>query len=55
MTDLTEDTTRTVNRHMARLLTKLEQRGVPWRIRMIVKSALVWLRDDLAELTNEWR
>ena len=55
MTDLTEDTTRTVNRHMARLLTNLEEIHTPEIIKHAVKSEMVYLRDDLAELTNEWR
>jgi hypothetical protein len=36
-----------VNRHMARLLDRLEDAGCPEIFRQAVKSELVWLRDDL--------
>ena len=39
-----------VNRHMARLLTNLEQAGCPAVYLAAVKSELVWLRTDLNEL-----
>ena len=38
---------RIVNRHMARLLAGLEEAGCPLIFREAVKSALVWMRDDL--------
>jgi hypothetical protein len=41
-----------VNRHMARLLCKLEEAGCPDIFRDAVKSELVWLRDDLKEMHN---
>jgi len=53
MTDLTEETSRIVNRHMARLLTDLEEAQCPAIIRQAVKSALGWLRKDLTDLTGE--
>ena len=49
MTDTTE-TSAIVNRHMARLLSELEDADCPVLFREAVKSELVWLRDDL---TNE--
>jgi hypothetical protein len=36
-----------LNRHMARLLTNLEQAGCPVLFRNEVKSELVWLRSDI--------
>lgn len=38
-----------VNRHMARLLGDLEDANCPPVYHRIVKSALVWLRDDISE------
>jgi len=46
MNDQTE-TERIVNRHMARLLTELEEAGCASIFREAVKSKLMWLRDDL--------
>ena len=38
-----------INRHMARLLTELEDAGCPVIFREAVKSKLQWLRADLNE------
>jgi hypothetical protein len=38
-----------VNRHMARLLTDLEDAKCPRVYHGIVKGALVWLRSDICE------
>lgn len=38
-----------LNRHMARLLTNLEQAGCPVLFRNEVKAELVWLRSDICE------
>lgn len=46
----TAETSAIINRHMARLLSDLEDAGCPGIFREAVKSELVWLRDDL---TNE--
>ena len=39
-----------INRHMARLLSELEDAGCPVIFRDAVKSKLAWLRQDLNEL-----
>jgi hypothetical protein len=39
-----------INRHMARLLSELEDAGCPVIFRDAVKSKLSWLRKDLNEL-----
>ena len=36
-----------VNRHMARLLSSLEDAGCPAIFRDAVKTEMIWLRDDL--------
>jgi len=46
MTDTTE-TSAIINRHMARLLSDLEDAACPAIFRDAVKTELVWLRDDL--------
>ena len=43
------DTDTVVNRHMARLLTELEDAGCPSIFRDAVKAKLVWMRQDLNE------
>lgn len=45
------------NRHMARMLSELEEAGCPAVFRDHVRSKLQWLRSDLKELsdTNERR
>ena len=48
MRDMTE-IDRIVNRHMARLLSELEEAGCPSIFRDAVKSKMSWLRDDLNE------
>jgi len=42
-----------VNRHMARLLTDLEDAQCPAIFRDAVRSALAWLRKDLKERVSE--
>ena len=42
-----------VNRHMARLLTELEEAGCPALFRDAVKSKLAWLRDDLRATADD--
>jgi len=44
-----------VNRHIARLMTELEDANCPAIFRDAVKSELVWMRQDLNEMkeTNE--
>jgi len=44
------DTDRIINRHIARLLTELEDAGCPVIFRDAVKSKLAWMRSDLNEL-----
>ncbi len=51
-TDMT-DTDAVINRHMARLLTELEEAGCPVIFRDAVKSKLAWLRKDLNELKGQ--
>jgi hypothetical protein len=41
------DSDQIVNRHMARLLSELEEAGCPVIFREAVKSKLAWLRSDL--------
>jgi len=48
-----KDISAIVNRHMARLLSDLEDAGCPTIFREAVKSKLVWLRSDLTEDTND--
>ena len=42
-----KDTNAIINRHMARLLSELEDAGCPVIFRDAVKKELTWLRDDL--------
>lgn len=49
MRDMTE-TDRIVNRHMARLLTDLEDAACPAIYVDAVKSKLAWMRKDLNEM-----
>ena len=42
-----------VNRHMARLLSELEEAGCPAIFRDAVKSKFVWLRDDLDQANDK--
>ncbi len=44
------DTDRIINRHIARLLTELEEARCPSVYVQAVKSKLSWLRTDLKEL-----
>jgi len=44
-----KDTDAIINRHMARLLSELEEAGCPAIFRDAVKSKLQWLRADLSE------
>jgi hypothetical protein len=46
------DTDRIVNRHIARLLTELEEAGCPVIFREAVKSKLAWMRADLKEMND---
>lgn len=46
-------TDKIVNRHMARLLSELEQANCPAIYVEAVKGKLVWLRDDLNKMENE--
>jgi hypothetical protein len=47
-----KDTESIVNRHMARLLSELEDAGCPVIFRDAVKSKLQWLRSDLNEMNE---
>ena len=47
------DTDAVINRHMARLLTELEDAGCPVIFRDAVKSKLTWLRQDLNDLKGK--
>jgi hypothetical protein len=49
------DTDRIINRHIARLLTELEDAGCPVIFRDAVKSKLAWMRSDLNEMNEEQR
>jgi hypothetical protein len=49
------DIDRIVNRHMARLLTDLEDAGCPVVFRETVKARLSWMRSDLKEMRDEER
>jgi hypothetical protein len=42
-----------INRHMARLLSELEEAGCPAIFRDAVKSKLQWLRSDIMKEMNE--
>jgi len=44
-----------INRHMARLLSELEDAGCPAIFRDAVKSKLAWLRSDLNAATDSER
>jgi hypothetical protein len=44
-----------INRHMARLLSELEDAGCPVIFREAVKSKLQWLRADLNEMKEDER
>ena len=46
------DIDRIVNRHMARLLTDLEDAGCPVVFRETVKARLSWMRSDLKEMNE---
>ena len=48
----TNEITRLVNRHMARLLTKLTDANCPEIFVDAVKSHMAWLRSDLQGQTN---
>jgi len=50
-----KDTDGIINRHMARLLSELEEAGCPAIFREAVKSKLQWLRSDLNEMKEEER
>lgn len=55
MTELT-DIDRVINRHIARLLSELEDANCPVIYVQAVKSKLAWMRKDLNEMkgiTNE--
>ena len=49
-TDQKSETDAIINRHIARLLTNLEDANCPDVYRQAVKSELTWLRSDLREL-----
>jgi hypothetical protein len=51
MNELTE-TDRIINRHIARLLSELEDAGCPVVFRDAVKSKLTWMRSDLKEMKD---
>ena len=53
MNELTEITDKIINRHIARLLTNLEQANCPDIYVQAVKSELSWLRSDLKELLEK--
>jgi hypothetical protein len=53
MNELTETTDKIINRHIARLLTNLEQAHCPDIYVQAVKSELSWLRSDLKELLEK--
>ena len=42
-----------INRHIARLMTELEDAGCPVIFREAVKSKLQWLRADVLDKMNE--
>jgi hypothetical protein len=46
---LIDDIIRLINRHMARLLTDLEDAGCPKLYIQAVKSAFTWLKDDVTK------
>ena len=49
----TTDTNAIINRHMARLLSDLEDAACPAIYRDAVKSEFVWLRNDLTTNGDE--
>jgi hypothetical protein len=49
------ETDRIINRHMARLLSELEDAGCPVVFRDAVKSKLAWMRSDLKEMKDDDR
>ena len=53
MSELTETTEKIINRHIARLLTNLEQANCPDVYVQAVKSELSWLRSDLKDLLEK--
>jgi hypothetical protein len=53
MSELTETTEKIINRHIARLLTNLEQANCPDIYVQAVKSELSWLRSDLKDLLEK--
>ena len=48
------DTDAIINRHMARLLTELEEAACPAIFRDAVKSKLSWMRQDLNEMKGKF-
>jgi hypothetical protein len=48
-----KDTDAIINRHIARLLSELEEAACPVIFRDAVKSKLQWLRSDLMKELNE--
>lgn len=55
MNESTSKTDKIVNRHMARLLSELEDAKCPAIFIEAVKGKLVWLRDDLNGMTGDER
>lgn len=51
----TNDISKIVNRHMARLLSELNDAGCPVLFVDAVKSKLVWLRSDLQKAQEDTR
>ena len=54
MTELT-DTDKVINRHIARLLSELEDANCPTIYVQAVKSKLSWMRADLNDLKGQER
>jgi hypothetical protein len=53
MNETTDTQGKIINRHIARLLTNLEQASCPGIFVQAVKSELTWLRSDLKELSEK--
>ncbi len=53
MNETTDTQGKIINRHIARLLTNLEQASCPEIFVQAVKSELTWLRSDLKELSEK--
>jgi ribosomal protein L29 len=53
MNETTDMQGKIINRHIARLLTNLEQANCPDVFVAAVKSELTWLRSDLRELSEK--